>query len=553
MAGNAPSIVFVNDRLSVRFDRFDLPSYELFLRAKRLPESRVTLDDTDEGMAWTIDAPAYLAPMLGVAVPQDLRADLPLSGFLFDDQQEIVARALAVKRFACWSDCGLGKTPIGLEFARQVMHRTGRRVLIVSLNEIVGQWLSEAEKFYGPSLPIMRLTHREDMRRWMAGSYAEDGCPDLAVVNYEKWNPPSLAEQVVSEARHLAAIILDESSRLKTGGGKQKWALIKSCRGVEYKLSLTATPAPNEVMEFASQASFLEKLRNEAEILWTYFRRDEKTHRWTVKAHARSAFFEFMAGWSIYVRDPRRYGWRKDFPEVPAPVTLRHPIRPTAEQIALLPQASADTATGQMDLFPQTKDPNFVQAGWLSQLAKGFRYIREEKGEFERVASRKPELVARLVADEVAAGAQVLVWTVFDAESQILAEELAAHALPHDLLTGKVPRNKRSTILDRFRAGECRVLVSRPSMLGYGLNFQFVSAMVFSGFSFSYESQYQAVRRAYRFGQKERLRVHIPYVERFEDAMLDALERKQAEHERSIEEMEANYVRARAALQGRAE
>lgn len=550
MGMDAPPIQFVGDRLQVRFDRFDLPAYELFLRCKRLPESRVTLNDTGDRMAWTIDAPAYLAPMLGVAVPQDLRADLPLSDFLFDDQQEIVRRALQVKRFACWSDCGLGKTAVGLEFARHVIHRTGGRVLIVTLNEIVPQWVAEAEKFYGDSLPVCRIAGRDFMRDWMEGKAADS--PSLAVVNYEKWNPPSLADQVVSEARHLAGVILDESSRLKTGGGKQKWALIKSCRGIEYKLSLTATPAPNEVMEFASQASFLEKLRNEGEILWTYFRRDEKTHRWTVKAHARSAFFEFMAGWSIYVRDPRRYGWRKDFPEVPRPVTIRHRITPTTEQIALLPQASADTATGQMDLFPQAKEQNFVQAGRLSQLAKGFRYRSGEKREFDRVPSRKPAAVAELVRQEVQARAQVLVWTVFDAESQVLAEELRARGLAFEVLTGKTPRARRLEILNRFRMGHVDVLVSRPSMLGWGLNFQFVSAMVFSGFSFSYESQYQAVRRAYRFGQKESLRIHVPYVEGFEDAMLDALERKQAEHERSIEEMEANYVRARAALQGRA-
>src|SRR5262249_25069305 len=110
----------------------------------------------------------------------------------------------------------------------------------------------------------------------------------IAVVNYEKFNHKGEDDQVVNECRHLAGVVLDESGRLANSGGKQKWAIIKSFRGVEYKLSLTATPAPNEIVEFASQASFLEKMRAEniqdaaEQIIWTYFTRHPKTHRWTI-------------------------------------------------------------------------------------------------------------------------------------------------------------------------------------------------------------------------------------------------------------------------------
>ncbi|MHC5540143.1 DEAD/DEAH box helicase family protein, partial [Singulisphaera rosea] len=305
-----PEIAFRDDQLAVRFDRFDTESYDLFLRVKRLPEYQVEFHPDDE--TYSITAPARFASMLGVERPVGGREDLQPSKFLFDDQAAIVRMALEAKRFAVWSDCGLGKTVVFLEWARHVIHRTGGRVLIVTMNEIVPQTIDMARQFYGDSLPIHRITSRQEMREWCAGSGS-----GLAIVNYEKWNPEDLARQVVSEARQLAGIVLDESSRLKTGGGKQKWALIKSCRGIEYKLSCTATPAPNDVMEFASQASFLEKMRSEGEILWTYFTRDPKTHRWTVRPHARAAFFEFMAGWSIYVRDPRRYGWRAGMEPVP--------------------------------------------------------------------------------------------------------------------------------------------------------------------------------------------------------------------------------------------
>lgn len=544
------AVAIADDRLRVHFDRFDLDSYQLFLKAKSLPEYEVEFHR--EGETYTITAPARFAGMLGVELPTDRAKDLGLSPFLFDDQQAIVRMALDAKRFACWSDCGLGKTLVGLEWARHVMHRTkDGRVLVVTMNEIVPQWIAEAARFYGDSLPILRLQSREDMKYWCRWGTTPDtkGPASLAigVVNYEKWNPPSLAEQVVSEAKYLAGIILDESSRLKTGGGKQKWALIKSCRGIEYKLSLTATPAPNDVMEFASQASFLEKMRSEGEILWTYFTRDNTTHRWTVKPHARAAFFQFMAGWSIYVRDPRRYGWRKDFPEVPQPVTILRPIEPTAEQLAY--EAELDGAAVQES---RPKGRNFVVAGRLSQIAKGFRYRfgKGAAGPFDRIPSHKPSVVAEDVAAEVKGGAQVLVWTVFDAESQLIAEELEKAGLSFAVLTGKTAKKKRADILDQFRAGEVRVLVSRPSMLGWGMNLQFVGAHVFSGFTYSYEQDYQAKRRTYRFGKTESLRVYVPFVRGLEEDMLDALGRKQAEHEASIDEMERNYITAFRGLGG---
>lgn len=541
-----PEIAFEGDQLSVHFDRFDIATYDLFLRVKRLPEYRIRFDPADE--TYTVTAPARFATMLGVEQPQDLRADLPLSEFLYDDQREIVTTALAAKRYACWSGCGNGKTLIGLEYGRHVIHRTGGRVLIVSLNEIVPQWIEEAQRWYGDSLPIIRLKSRQEMRDW-----CKDGDPGLAITNYEKWNPRGLDDQIVSEARHLAGIIPDESSRLRTGGGKQKWSLIKSCKGIEYKLSLTATPAPNDVMEFASQASFLEKMRSEGEILWTFFTRDPVSHRWTVRPHARAAFFEFMAGWSIYVRDPKRFGWRLDQPDVPAPTIQVHEIPMTPEQQEYLARHTADPKTGQMS-FLNDRATNTIERNRLSQVAKGFRYrkIKTASGKVGRrvamIDSLKPQFVADLIRSEVADGLQVLVWTVFDAESEILAGLMGSQ--PFDLLTGKTKPAERLAILERFRSGKSPVLISRARMLGYGMNFQCCGSMIFSGFDDSYEAFYQAIRRAVRHGQTRSVRVHLPLVNELERDTLENLFRKEAENEASIAEMEANYLKATRALRG---
>ncbi|MBA4187565.1 MAG: hypothetical protein C0467_06055 [Planctomycetaceae bacterium] len=546
----APPITFEGDRMSVHFDTFDLPAYDLFLRVKNIPEYALTFDP--EGETYTVTAPARFAEMLGVERPAGSAQSLPLSPFLYDDQAYIVPTALEAKRYAVWSDCGGGKTVIGLEYARHVIHRTDGRVLIVTLNEIVPQWIAEAATFYGDSLPVVRLNTREQMKEWCRHGTV-DGVPTIAkvgITNYEKFNHKGDDDQNVAELRHLAGLVLDEASRLKCGGGKQKWAVIKSGKGIEYKLALTATPAPNEPIEFASQASFLEKMRSDNEIIWTYFARDPDTQEWTVKPHARKAFFEFMSSWSIYVRDPKRYGWRLNLPDVPPPKYIRLDIEPTAEQRteAARIMATPAAANGQQTLISD-KGIGMVERNKLSQVAKGFVYLKGKPGDkkgtkkIRRIPSNKPATVARIVADEVATGSQVLVWTVFDGESKELAKQLGREGVEYELLTGATAEADRAATLDRFRDGQCRVLVSRASLLGFGMNFQMCSAMVFSGWTDSYESFYQAVRRAVRHGQAKRVRVYLPCVRDLEDETLANLDRKAAQMEQAISEMETQYVR----------
>lgn len=160
-----PRIRIDGDQLSVHFDRFDAgPSYELFLRCKRLPEYRVITHDED--LTYTITAPARFAAMLGVELPTVEQSDLPFLGCLFEDQRVIAEMALNAKRFAYWGDCGLGKTLVGFEWSRQVVHRTGGRVLIVTLNDVIPQMLDEVKRFYGDSLQVVRLTSRAQMKRW---------------------------------------------------------------------------------------------------------------------------------------------------------------------------------------------------------------------------------------------------------------------------------------------------------------------------------------------------------------------------------------------------
>jgi hypothetical protein len=519
-------------RASVRFDRFDLDSYRLFLRAKGLPESLVEYDE--ESCSYVVSTDARFAPLLDETIAAPAREELPLAGHLFDYQRFIVGQALAARRYACWADTGLGKTAIFLEWARQVRDRTGRRVLILSPLQVIEQTRSEWEHFYPGETSIARALDRESLAAW-----CEDPGADIAITNYEKLIPG-----VLPELRRLGGIVADESSILKTGGGTIKWNLIKSARGVEFKLSCTATPAPNEPMEYASQAAFLEKLRSEGEILWTFFQRDARGV-WQVKPHAREAFYRFMASWSIYLRDPARFGFADILSSLPPPVMHEHRLELTEAQRALADELRVASGRGLFD-----ERMGVRERSKFAQLARGFVYEGSGPGRAVReVASRKPAVVARLAVDEVRRGRPVIVWTSFDAEGDLIVRRLASEptyaGIPVALLTGDTPEAEREAIIGRFRTGDVRILVTKPSLVGYGLNFQHCRAMVFSGIDDSFERMYQAIRRAYRYGQTEAVQVHVPVIPELEGLMLDNLHRKQEQFDADTAEQERWY---RAAL-----
>lgn len=536
-------VTFSGDRLRVHFDRFDIDAYDRFLQVKQLPEFEIDFD-ADQA-TYTITAPRRFAGLLGETLPDRGAGELPLKDFLYDDQAAIVRMALECKRFACWSMIGGGKTLIQLEFARHAIHRTGQRALIVTLNDIVPQTIEMCRQFYGNDLPIHRIESRRELRDFSSGKL--DTGASLGITNYEKFNPDEEG-QTVNEVRQLGCLIVDEN-RLKGGGAKQKWAIIHSSKGIEYKLSCTATPAPNETIEFASQASFLERMRGENEIIWTYFQRDEVSHRWVIKRHARKAFFEFMAGWSIYVADPRAYGWRKDFPDVPPPQMLIHEVPITAAQQRELQKFSV-APSGQLSMF-RNRQANAIERGKLSQIAKGFRYVkRNGVRRVKSIESKKPATIANLAVQDFSRELQGIIWTLFDEEADILSAELTDRGLDHALLTGRTKRSDREKILEQFRSGKIPWLITRGSMLGYGMNFQHVGSMIFSGWNDSFETYVQAIGRAVRHGQQRSVRIHLPLVRELEGDQLENVLAKQERHRDAVAEMQQNYIDASRRLRG---
>lgn len=492
---------------------FSQAGYDLFKLTKRLPESQVDYDWQSD--TYRLTTPARFAPMLGAGAHIELAQGLPLADHLFDYQRWAVKLALEAERFALWLDTGLGKTAVLLEWIRQVQHKTSGKVLIICPIGLFRQHQLEAQRFYGDALPMERLDTRERLAAW-----CQEPGSGVGLANYEKFIPG-----ILPELRHLAGLVADESSILKTGGGKIKWHLIKSARGIPFKLSCTATPAPNEAMEYASQAAFLEKLRTEGEILWTYFTKTDEGY--VIKPHARQAFYAFMASWSLYMRDPARFGFADILSTLPPAEHHEYRLPSTAAQREIREQVLA----GQADAGMFDDDRLGVkERARLAQAARGFLYDGQGKSrKVLRVDSRKPDAVAELASTDVRDGRQVLIWTVFDAEADIIVEALAKRVAVAGVagLHGSSSETQRADTLERFRAGDLSVVVSKPQLMGYGLNLQHVRSMIFSGIDDSFERRYQAERRAVRFGQTEIVRVHEPYIPDLEGMMFSNVARKE--------------------------
>jgi hypothetical protein len=207
-------------------------------------------------------------------------------------------------------------------------------------------------------------------------------------------------------------------------------------------------------------------LRNEGEILWTYFSRD-KYGTWSVKPHAREAFYSFMASWSIYLRDPKAYGFADILATLPPPVIHEHRLPMTEEQRAAMDTLLSSEGKGLFDARLGVKE-----RAKLSQIAKGFIYVKGEDTAF--YPSYKPGKVAELVEHEAQQLRPTIVWTVFDAESELVEEAIRDRSpgLKVGTLHGSDKPEAREVTIAAFKRGELDVLITKAQLVGYGLNFQ---------------------------------------------------------------------------------
>lgn len=397
---------------------------------------------------------------------------------LFQWQSDIVRWALMKGRACIFADCGLGKTPMQLQWASQVSKHTGDPVLILAPLSVANQTSREGKKF---DVPVTICRTQADVR------------PGVNITNYE------MLEHF--DTSKFSGVVLDESSILKDHASKTRKYITEQFESTKYKLCCTATPSPNDFVELGTHAHFL-GIMTQPEMLSTFFVHDGgDTSKWRLKGHAEKKFFEWVASWACCLTSPADLDYPADNFNLPA---LR--IHEVIVDSDLLED------DGQMALFAP-----------VSQTLN------------ERRAARRESLGKRVIAAAEIANSsdeQVLVWCDLNDESEALTTAINGAVE----VKGSMPNHIKESNMSAFTDGSARVLVSKPSIAGWGMNWQQCHKMIFVGLSDSFEAYYQAVRRCWRFGQKNPVDVYI-VISDAEGCVKMNIERKQADAKRMTAEL----------------
>jgi len=391
---------------------------------------------------------SFLASKRIVAPPAGLNGDFDLSPRLMPWQAAVTKWALRRCRSALFEDCGLGKTIQSLEWGRVIAEHADAPVLLLAPLAVSLQTVAEAEKFGIRN--VRRISGRDDVG------------PGVNVINYDRLHKIDPAA--------FGGVILDESSILKSYDGATRNAIIQAFSATPFRLACTATPAPNDYMELGNHAEFL-GIMDRVEMLATFFNHDGgDTSKWRLKKHGEIDFWRWLASWSVYIRRPSDIGFSDEGYDLPA--LRRHEI--------------------------------MIETG----AAPGYLFPVEVRGLHERRAVRRQSLserVARCAALANASSEPWIVWCELNDESAALAAEIRGAVE----VKGADTTEQKEAALFGFLRGEHRVLVSKPSICGHGLNFQHCCKMVFVGLSDSFEALYQATRREWRFGQTQPVDVYF--------------------------------------------
>lgn len=403
-----------------------------------------------------------------------------LGGHLFEFQRDIVAWALRRGRAAIFADCGMGKTAMQLEWAAKVPGP----VLIVAPLAVAAQTMAEGRKFGVP------------VRRAKCGSEVTDDCK-IWVTNYER------LERFDPAA--FWGVVLDESSILKSYSGKYRTMLVERWGDRPFRLACTATPAPNDYMELGNHAEFLGCMTG-SEMLAAYFiNNPSEVGKYRLKGHAERPFWRWLSSWAVMIRKPSDLGYDDEGYRLP-------PLR----------------------IVDVMVDANEAPEGMLFAL--------EAHTMSERRQARAATVAERVaaVADKVnASDEKWIAWCDRNDESARLTA-----SIPDAVeVRGSMPATQKEEALLGFANGDFRVLVSKPSIAGWGMNFQCCRNMAFTGLSDSYEQFYQAVRRCWRFGQTRPVNCYV-VTDRTEGKVVANIRRKEEAARRMAEEMarEMAYV-----------
>ena len=368
-----------------------------------------------------------------------------------------------------------------LEWAREVADHTGGKVLILAPLAVSAQTAREGAKF-GIHVNVCR-----------DGAQVRDG---ITVTNYERL--PRFA--------HLDwdGVVLDESSILKAFDGKTRRELTEWAQRIPYRLCCTATPSPNDYEELGGHSEFLGLLPRRVMLAEFFINDGLSAAHWRLKGHAAGSYWQWVASWARALRSPADLGYPDDG--------------------FALPPLTVDTISVDADAVSEDR-----------LFAVPVATMQERRQARRESISGRVDIVADLVNESAE---PFVVWCDLNAESEALAR-----AIPDavEVRGSDHPDDKEKALL-AFTNGDARVIVTKPSIAGWGLNWQHCHNVAFAGLSDSYEQFYQAVRRCWRFGQTAPVQVTIVASNR-EHAVLENVRRKEAQ----ARQMFADIVEAMAA------
>lgn len=372
-------------------------------------------------------------------------------GSLKEHQRSVVEFALGRQKSAAFLDTGLGKSLIELEFARQCAIHTGKPSLILTPLAVAGQMVREGEKF---GIDARQIKDQSDVG---AG---------IMVANYERLQK--------LDPSAFGAVVLDESSILKSYAGRTRAIIQDAFKDTEFKLAATATPSPNDHTELGNHVEFLGEMRQQ-EMLSKWFINDTSTasQEWRLKGHAQDDFWSWVASWARCATLPSDLGGDDTGYILPSIQRRLHEV--SADRME-------DVGQGMLFRIPEMSATSF-------------------HAEKRLTLKDRCELAASLANHDK----PVTVWCETNEESALLAKLVNGAT---EVRGDQTPEEKERRILG-FSSGEYRAIVTKPKLAGFGVNWQHCAHAVFASISFSYEQHYQAVRRSHRFGQSEVVRNDI--------------------------------------------
>ncbi len=467
---------------TIDLDLDSIDSYRLFLRIKSLPRYRFsgrTAIISDE-----------YASLLGIKKATEKPAEYTPEPWMFDYQKAVSSLSVRKKKFAMFISPGWGKSNCFLSYARHALKCLGpnRNSLIVSPLMVVKQTIGEAKKFFGDSYPIEQIVAK-DLQSWLRKG------TNVGITNFE-----AIREDL--DVGKLGCLIIDEAQMLKSHFGKWGTKLISMGKGLEWKLSSTGTPAPNDRIEYANQAVFLDAFPTVNSFLAKFFiNRGQTGERWELKPHAIGSFYRALSDWSIFMNNPGTYGFTDNVKSIPDVEVNICDVELTDEQHNLACRLNGTLLA--------TTEGGITKRATMGQIAKG-----NYKG--KKVASNKPQFVRDLV--DLWPDESTIIWCHFDREQDAM-EMTFPEALS---MRGATPHDKRESMIEDFKNGKNKVLISKARVLGLGLNLQVCTRMIFNGLKDSWEEFHQCIKRANRVGSTKRLRVYIPTTT-IERPMLDTV------------------------------